>query len=217
MSLREGQQVASYRLLEKVGQGGMGVVWKALDTRLDRQVALKFLPETFETDPERFARFVREAKALAALNLPTVVTVHAVEEIDGRPFIVMEYVRGRTLDDITPETGLPLDRFLSLAIALADAVGAAHECGINHGDLKPANIMVDERGQPKILDFGLASWLQPPVDTDTSEVLTRTLPTSGQIVGSVCYMSPEQASGKPTDHRSDLFSLGVILYKLATG
>jgi TolB-like protein/Tfp pilus assembly protein PilF len=207
-----------YRLLEKLGEGGMGVVWKALDTKLDREVALKILPEEMASDPERFGRFEREAKAVAALNHPNIVTVHSVEETEGSHFITMELVRGKSLTELIPKYGLHLGKFFELSVALADAIGAAHQRGITHRDLKPDNVMVDEDGRLKVLDFGLAKLREEARTTEASTQLpTATVTQEGKILGTVSYMSPEQAEGKATDNRSDIFSLGVMLYQMATG
>jgi serine/threonine protein kinase/WD40 repeat protein len=219
----EGRTLAHYEILERLGAGGMGEVYRARDTRLGREVALKILPEQFAEDPSRLARFEREARAIAALNHPNIVTVHSVEEADGVRFLSMELVEGQTLSRILPKDGLPLERFFDLAIPLADALAAAHAKNITHRDLKPANIMVDGHGRLKVLDFGLAKLLDEadlPAD-DVSSLRTRTmgepLTGEGRIVGTPQYMSPEQAAGDRVDSRSDIFSLGTVLYEMATG
>ena len=199
----------------------MGEVYKARDVRLNRVVALKLLPDTAAKDAERRERFEREAQAVAALNHPGIVTIHSVEEAGGRFFLTMELVEGQSLADAIPPAGMPLDRLLKVAIAVADAMAAAHQKGITHRDLKPANIMLGEgehAGRVKVLDFGLAKLADAPA----AAMGATTLPTApitgeGRILGTVAYMSPEQAEGKPIDARSDLFSLGVILYEMATG
>ena len=217
MSIESGQKLLHYRLDEKIGEGGMGVVWKAVDTRLDRDVALKLLPAELEANSEKAQQLAREARAVAALNHPNIVTIHAIEEHEDRQFLVMELARGKTLDEVLSDTGMPLPRLLDLAIAMTDAVSAAHDCGVAHRDLKPGNIMVDEENRLKILDFGLAKSPQLPLVSDTSESPTESLSTGGRFQGTIPYMSPEQVKAETVDHHSDLFSLGVILYEMATG
>ena len=212
-----GSQLGHYRIERLLGTGGMGEVYLASDTKLGRQVALKVLAGTLARDPDRLERFEREARAAAALNHPNIVTIHSVEQVDGVPFLTLELVEGQTLGELIPPDGLPLDRVLSLGIPLADAVGAAHQRGITHRDLKPANVMVTTDGRLKVLDFGLAKVkeeAQMPLD---SGMPTAALTGEGRIVGTVAYMSPEQAEGKPIDPRSDVFSLGIMLYEMATG
>ncbi len=219
MNLTPGKTLSHYRLLEEIGRGGMGVVYKALDTTLDREVALKVLPLEATSDPDRLERFRREAKAVAALNHPGIVTIYSVEEAEGIHFLTMELVSGRTLHEVIPEGGLPLERIFQVAIPLAEALSAAHERGIVHRDLKPSNVVVTEEGRLKVLDFGLAKLLSPKEGfTEASLPPTRTLATAeGKILGTVPYMSPEQVAGKAVDHRSDIFSLGIILYEMAIG
>jgi Tol biopolymer transport system component len=214
-----GTTLGHHRILEVAGTGGMGEVFVAHDTKLGRKVALKVLPASVAQDPGRRERFAREARAVAALSHPNIVTVYSVEEAGETCFLTMELVEGRTLTDLIPARGLPLDRLLKLAIPLADAVGAAHERGITHRDLKPANVMVTNDGRVKVLDFGLAKLKEDLIGADGSATTFQAEPLTGegQIVGTVSYMSPEQAEGKPVDHRSDIFSLGVLLYKMATG
>jgi serine/threonine protein kinase/Flp pilus assembly protein TadD len=209
-------RLSHYRLIEPLGEGGMGIVWKARDEQLDRDVAIKMLPERFAADPERRSRFLREAKAVAALNHPNIVTIYAVEEAGGTAFFVMELISGEPLTAHVPEGGLPLERFVELALPLAGALSAAHERGIIHRDLKPANIMVTDTGIVKILDFGLARCREtrPPAATVTS---APTVTVETGISGTAAYMSPEQIRGEPVDHRSDIFSLGVVYYEMATG
>lgn len=211
-----GNTLGHYRILEKIGEGGMGVVYRARDTRLDRDVALKVLPKEFADDPDRRRRFEREAKAVAALRHPNIVMIHSVEEIDGVHFLTMELVEGKPLSDVVPEDGLPLDTFFSYAIALSDAVSAAHAKGIAHRDLKPANIMVERDGRLSVLDFGLAKLFERNVESDKT-IGAESDTGEGRILGTVAYMSPEQAEGEAVDHRSDVFSLGIILYEMATG
>lgn len=195
----------------------MGEVFRARDTRLDRDVAIKLLPDHVATDPERRARFDREARTLAALNHPGIVTIHAIEEHDDHRFLVMEHVEGRVLSDLISKAGLPVERLLGLATQLAGAVAVAHKHSIVHRDLKPANVMVGAQDRVKVLDFGLAK----PLDNRDLEAETllpsRELTGAGRIVGTVSYMSPEQAEGRAVDERSDVFSIGVMLYEMATG
>jgi serine/threonine protein kinase/dipeptidyl aminopeptidase/acylaminoacyl peptidase len=210
--------LSHYRILSTLGTGGMGEVYLAEDTKLGRRVALKVLAPEVAADPERRDRFEREARAVAALNHPNIVTIHSVEEDDGVRFLTMELVEGKTLGELIPPEGLSIDRFLSIAVPLTDAVAAAHDRGITHRDLKPANVMVNGEGRVKVLDFGLAKLRDVAVGADESTFLaTSRLTTEGRIMGTVAYMSPEQAEGKPVDQRSDVFSLGILLYEMATG
>jgi len=219
-----GSTLGHYRITRHLGSGGMGDVYVADDTTLDRQVALKVLPPGLAAAPEKRARFEREAKAVAALNHPNVVTIHSVEEVDGVHFITMELVEGEPLGDVIPGRGFSTVEFFKIATPLADAVNAAHQRGITHRDLKPSNIMVTDDGRVKVLDFGLAKLIDhsAEVDGDGGTVLltekgSDDLTEAGRIMGTVAYMSPEQAAGKQVDHRSDIFSLGIILYEMATG
>jgi len=214
MDLKKDFVLGNYRLVEELGQGGMGVVWKARDLKLDRDVALKLLPEGAVGNPERRAFFEREAKAVAALSHPNIVTVYAVGEAEGATFFTMELVDGQPLSKLIAPGGVDLDRFLELALPLAGAVAAAHARGIIHRDLKPQNIMIDAAGTPKILDFGLARVL-PPLSRAIGPDETATL--DSDFAGTIAYMSPEQLRGQPLDHRTDIFSLGVILFEWATG
>jgi serine/threonine protein kinase/Flp pilus assembly protein TadD len=216
MNLETGAQLSHYRLLEKLGEGGMGVVWKACDLTLDRVVAVKFMPEGLAEDPARRARFEREAKAVAALHHPSIVTIFAIEKAEGFYFFTMEYVEGEPLTRLLASEGLPLDQFFKIALPLAEAVAAAHERGIIHRDLKPGNIMIDRSGRVKILDFGLAEIMDALSPLGAADkTLTATF-TEG-ISGTILYMSPEQLRGETLDHRADLFSLGIILYEMAAG
>jgi serine/threonine protein kinase len=188
-----GQILSHYRILEQLGVGGMGEVYLAEDTKLSRKVALKILPPEMATHAERRERFEREAKAVAALNHPNIVTIHSVEEAEGMHFITMELVKGKTLTDLIPKRGLPLNKFLDIAVPLADAVSSAHEKGIVHRDLKPDNLMVNEEGRLKILDFGLAKLKPTHAESGMSELPTQSATQEGRILGTVAYMSPEQA------------------------
>jgi eukaryotic-like serine/threonine-protein kinase len=208
-----GRQLGSYMVLSLLGAGSMGEVYRARDTKLGRDVAIKILPSAFTTDPDRLARFRREAQAVAALNHPHIVTIFSIDEHDDVPFMTMEFIEGRTLDQGIPKGGLSLARLFDIAIALADALSAAHQKHIIHRDLKPANVMVTNDGHVKVLDFGLAR----AVEADRNDITDLGLTQSGIIVGTMPYMSPEQIEGKPLDQRTDLFSLGVVLYELATG
>jgi serine/threonine protein kinase/tetratricopeptide (TPR) repeat protein len=218
VALVPGTRLGPYEINAKLGEGGMGEVWRARDTRLERDVAIKVLPEDVAADPDRLERFQREAKALAALDHPGIVTVHSVEEADGVHFLTMQLVEGQPLDRLIPEGGLPVERMLEIAAALAEALAAAHDKGIIHRDLKPANVMVTEGGQVKILDFGLAKMTDPPPGESVDGSLTTLAATqAGMLLGTLPYMSPEQVSGQSVDRRTDIFSLGVMLYEMTTG
>lgn len=213
-----GQTLAHYRITAAIGAGGMGEVYRATDTKLGREVALKVLPTAMASSPERLERFRREAKALAALDHPGVVGVYSVEEADGVHFLTMQLVEGRSLDQLIPTGGMDVPRILVIATALADALAAAHDKGIVHRDLKPANIMVAGDGRVKVLDFGLAKITDSGGDEgEGSELPTGMKTREGVVMGTVPYMSPEQVRGQTVDQRTDIFSFGVILYELATG
>ena len=227
MPLSPGTQVGSYEIVSLLGAGGMGEVYRARDPRLKREVALKVLPDVAAADADRRERFTREALAVAALNHPHIVTIHSVEDAGTAVFLTMELVEGRSLAEALPATGLPIERVLTIGIAVADATSAAHQKGITHRDLKPGNIMLGEgeqAGRIKVLDFGLAKVVDAQRGAAGASMLpteapahTAPITAEGRILGTVAYMSPEQAEGRAIDGRSDLFSLGVVLYEMATG
>jgi serine/threonine protein kinase/tetratricopeptide (TPR) repeat protein len=216
MVLPLGCKVGSYEIVSPLGAGGMGEVYRATDTKLGRDVALKVLPAEMAGDHERLARFQREARALAQLDHPNIVTIYSVEECDGVQFLTMQLVDGLPLERLIGEGGLPVEQIIEIAAALADALAAAHEKGIVHRDLKPANVMITDEGRVKVLDFGLAK------DIRKSDLGDATLTSAGQtqmgmVMGTPAYMSPEQTSGRPLDHRTDIFSLGILLFEISTG
>ncbi|MGB6337927.1 MAG: serine/threonine-protein kinase, partial [Thermoanaerobaculia bacterium] len=213
-----GTTLSHYKILDKLGEGGMGTVYLAEDTSLHRKVALKMLPAEMAADQERLDRFQREARAVATLNHPGIVTIYSVEESDQGHFITMELVEGENLDDRLGKGGLNLEEFFKVAIPIADALTTAHNRGITHRDLKPANIMLTAEGRVKILDFGLAK-LHATLGSEAEdpELPTQALTREGMVMGTVPYMSPEQVQGLPVDHRTDIFSLGVIFYELMSG
>jgi non-specific serine/threonine protein kinase len=210
--LSAGTNVAHFRIVSRVGAGGMGEVYLAQDTKLDRAVALKILPAEFARDPERMSRFVQEAKAASALNHPNVAHIYEIGEAEGLHFIAMEYVEGESLKTKSGRS-MEASEILDIGIQIADALDAAHSKGITHRDIKPANVMLTARAQAKVLDFGLAK-LGPSAAAEAATTYTT---ATDVILGTPHYMSPEQALGRPVDQRSDLFSLGAVLYEMATG
>ena len=219
MALTAGTRLAHYHVSTLIGEGGMGQVWQATDTQLNRQVALKILPDAFAADPDRLARFTREAQILASLNHPNIAAIHGIEEAEGTRALVLELVEGPTLADRIAKGPIPLDEALPIAKQIAEALEAAHEAGVIHRDLKPANIKVREDGTVKVLDFGLAKALDPNPEGDPSQspTLTAAATQVGVIMGTAAYMSPEQAKGKTADRRSDVWAFGAVLYEMLAG
>jgi len=216
MPLSAGSKLGAYEILAFIGRGGMGAVYRARDPRLGRDVAIKVLPDEMANNPDRLARFQREARVVAALNHPHIVTIFSVEEADGTHFLTMELIEGQTLARLIPAGGLPAEQFVAIAADLADALAAAHEKGIVHRDLKPTNVMVTNDGRVKVLDFGLAREVrQADSEDETQTALTQ--PGVKAVIGTPGYMSPEQVSGGQIDHRSDIFSLGIVLHQMASG
>ena len=219
MALNVGSRLGHYDVTALIGEGGMGQVYQATDTKLNRQVALKILPEAFATDPDRLARFQREAQVLASLNHPGIAAIYGLEESEGTKALVLELVEGPTLADRISKGPIPVDEALPIAKQIAEALEAAHEAGVIHRDLKPANIKVRDDGAVKVLDFGLAKALDttPQGDPSQSPTLTAAATQMGVIMGTEAYMSPEQAVGQTADKRSDLWSFGVVLFEMLSG
>ena len=214
MPLSPGTRLGHYDVTALLGEGGMGQVWQATDTQLNRQVALKILPDAFAQDPDRLARFKREAQILASLNHPNIAAIYGIEEAEGTRALVLELVEGPTLADRIAKGPIPLDEALPIAKQIAEALEAAHEAGVIHRDLKPANIKVREDGTVKVLDFGLAKALDPNPEGDPSEspTLTAAATQMGVIMGTAAYMSPEQATGKRVGRQADVWAFGAVLY-----
>ena len=219
MPLSPGTSLGHYDVTALLGEGGMGQVWQATDTQLNRQVALKILPDAFADDPDRLARFTREARILASLNHPNIAQIHGIEEAEGTRALVLELVEGPTLADRISKGAIPLEEALPIAKQIAEALEAAHEAGVIHRDLKPANIKVREDGTVKVLDFGLAKALDPAPEGDPSQspTLTAGATQMGVIMGTAAYMSPEQARGKVVDKRTDIWAFGCVFYEMLTG
>src|SRR6202047_3911902 len=211
-----GQTVSHYRILGKLGGGGMGVVYEAEDLKLGRHVALKFIPENLTGDPKSLERFEREARAASLLNHPNICTIHGIEDSNGHPFIVMEKLEGESLKQCISGHPMATEKLLDISIQVADALAAPHAKGIVHRDIKPANIFLTPGGQVKVLDFGLAK-LVHAVGADSDEAAENSLTAMGVIPGTAVYMSPEQARSEEIDFRSDLFSFGVVMYEMSTG
>ena len=210
-----GRVLSHFRILEKVGAGGMGEVYVAEDTKLQRRVAIKVLPERVSKDAERLNRFAREARALATLNHAHIVTIYSLEEAEGIHFLAMELIEGHTLTSLIPPGGMIFEDIVKIAISLCDALETAHQAGIIHRDLKPDNVMIDKKGNLKVLDFGLAKFQKTGMNSDIEFLSTVTQPDL--VIGTIPYMSPEQVQGRPGDSRIDIFALGIVLYRLATG
>src|ERR1700735_5441106 len=216
MALTSGTKLGPYEIVSPLGAGGMGEVYRARDTRLGRDVAIKVLPEALANDADRLRRFEQEARTIAALNHPNILGIHDIGAHDGAPFLVSEFLEGQTLGEKLVLGPLPVPRVIEYALGIAQGLAAAHEKGIVHRDLKPENVFVTRDGRIKVLDFGLAKLFRPQENHET--VLTLTIPTlPGLVMGTVGYMSPEQVRGKPIDPRSDIFSFGAVLYEMLTG
>ncbi|MGK2856394.1 MAG: serine/threonine-protein kinase, partial [Thermoanaerobaculia bacterium] len=217
MQLPSGTKLAHYEIAAAIGKGGMGEVYRAKDTRLGRDVAIKLLPEEFTRDAERLVRFEREARLLASLNHPHIAAIHGLEEVDGARFLVMELASGEDLSVRLQRGPIPLRESIEIAVQIAEALEVAHEKAIIHRDLKPANIKVSDDGAVKLLDFGLAKALESEEgesDISNSPTMVRAATHAGVILGTAAYMSPEQARGKKADKRADIWALGVVLYEM---
>ncbi len=219
MEFSPGTRFGPYEIADEIGAGGMGVVYRATDTNLKRDVAIKVLPESLATDTERLARFQREAELLASLNHPNIAQIYGLEKADGTTALVMELVDGPTLEDRIKQGALPADEALGIAMQIAEGLEGAHSQGIVHRDLKPANIKLRPDGTVKVLDFGIAKALEPDLLTSApqSPMLTTPATMAGVILGTAAYMSPEQARGKPVDQRADIWAFGCVLYEMLTG
>ena len=222
MALQSGTRLGPYEITAQIGVGGMGEVYRATDTKLKRDVAVKVLPSALAADPERLARFQREAEVLASLNHPNIAAIYGLEEADRTKALVMELVEGPTLADRIAQGAIPVDEALPMAKQIAEALEAAHEQGIIHRDLKPANIKLRPDGVVKVLDFGLAKALEPtgamsPEMSQAPTITTPAMTQAGMILGTAAYMSPEQAKGKTVDKRSDVWAFGAVLYEMLTG
>src|SRR5882757_3359003 len=213
-----GRTISHYQVLEKLGSGGMGEIYKAQDARLNRMVAIKVLSRRAAGDEERRRRFIKEAQAASSLNHPNIITIYDILSDQDSEYMVMEFVAGRTLTEMIPKGGIGVAKTLQYGVQIADALAAAHAAGIVHRDLKPGNVMITESGRVKILDFGLAKvTIATQVSEETETIGGAPLTMEGSIIGTVSYMSPEQAEGKRVDPRSDVFSFGVVLYEMITG
>ncbi|MDX1583221.1 MAG: serine/threonine-protein kinase, partial [Thermoanaerobaculia bacterium] len=220
MQIDDGTSLAHYEIVAPIGKGGMGEVYRAKDTKLGREVAIKVLPEEFTTDAERLGRFEREARLLAALDHPQIASIYGIEQDDGVRFLVMQLAEGQNLADRLARGPLPVDESIGIAKQLAEALEVAHEKGIIHRDLKPANIMVDDEGNAKVLDFGLARAFETEEgdeDFTNSPTMVRAATHAGVILGTAAYMSPEQARGKRVDRRADIWAFGAVLWEMLTG
>ena len=216
-----GKTLSHFKITAKLGEGGMGEVYRAEDSKLDREVAIKVLPAAFTQDPERLARFEREAKVLASLNHQNIAAIHQVEQVEGTYFLVMELVEGETLAERLDRGAIPVEEGLPIALQIAEALEAAHEKGVIHRDLKPANVMLTPEGRVKVLDFGLAKAWAPEDDRSASlsmsPTMTAQMTQTGVILGTAAYMAPEQAKGKPLDRRADIWAFGVVFWEMLVG
>ncbi len=217
MALEVGSRLAHYDVTALIGEGGMGQVYQATDTKLNRQVALKILPEAFSADPDRLARFQREAQVLASLNHPNIAQIHGIEDTEGTKALVLELVEGPTLADRIAKGAIPVDEALPIAKQIAEALEAAHEAGVIHRDLKPANIKVREDGTVKVLDFGLAKRASSEALSQATTETYASMTQAGTLLGTLPYMAPEQLRGQPADARSDIWALGLVLHEMVAG